>query len=86
MAELQASLCVDQAHPGEVVDDGAMAVHSVDVVTPERRLVAVHSPEESNVFGTADDCFHFAGVLARHPNRPDVRNAGVNNHPVPGLR
>ena len=82
MGELHAPSAIDQAHPSEVVDDGAVSFHADERVVPQRRLVAVHRLEETSMAGAAQHLFHLPRMAPRVVDAPQVGNAGVDHRPA----
>ena len=71
---------MELAHPGEGVDDVAVAVDPDQIIFPAIGLIAIHVVQQPAVLIAAQQTLHFTGTVARRAGVPGGGDAGMHHH------
>ncbi|MNQ32773.1 hypothetical protein D3C85_461880 [compost metagenome] len=78
--EVESAIEVAEAHPGEGVDDVAVALYPLQVLVPAIGLVAIHVVQQPAVLIAAQQRLHFTGTTPCRVGIPGRRESGMDHH------
>ena len=78
--EVEPAVEIAEAHPGEGVDDVAVALDPDQIVLPAIRLIAIHVVQQPLVLIAAQQTLHLAGAVAGGAGVPRRGDAGMYHH------
>src|SRR5680860_144474 len=80
--QFKLAIAGNKTHPGEVIGDDPPTIHTIEVLIPTLRFIAVHQRKIFRVMLSANDFFHFPGSGQSLLNAPDMGYPGMGHHEV----